>query len=410
MGSGRAGGGDHGARLLQRRGASRHPLLLRPRLQGRRSRLRARTRWSAARSRSWSSARSVLGVPEVQVDDVRAAMGPAAARFHRRPHRHAAGRGYHGDQRQDHHRLPCARDPRARWDPHGPARHREAGGGRGGGGGRADDSRGDRPSGHLPAHARRGRRRLRDGGLLACPGVGRASGIRFAAKVFTNLTQDHLDFHDSMEAYFLAKRRLFDEPGPAVVNVDDEYGRRLAEELGCRLRDVLGRGCGRVLRRGRLTLQASTARRSTPGCRASSTSPMRSRRSRACNQVDVATAHGRGGARRGSAGTGAVRVGRGGAAVRGCSWTTRTPPTRWRTCSALRGNAHRGAAARGVRRRRGPGPRQAAADGRGGRAAGRSRDRDLRQPALGGAGGDRVPRSSRAPAPTSRARWTGAPP
>ena len=35
-----------------------------------------------------------------------------------------------------------------------------------------------------------------------------------------------------MEAYYLAKRRLFDEPGPAVVNVDDEYGRRLAGELG----------------------------------------------------------------------------------------------------------------------------------------------------------------------------------
>ena len=35
-----------------------------------------------------------------------------------------------------------------------------------------------------------------------------------------------------MEAYFLAKRRLFDEPGPAVVNVDDAYGRRLAGELG----------------------------------------------------------------------------------------------------------------------------------------------------------------------------------
>ena len=61
--------------------------------------------------------------------------------------------------------------------------------------------------------------------------LGRASGIRFACKVFTNLTQDHLDFHSDMEAYYLAKRRLFDEPGPAVVNLDDPYGRRLAEEL-----------------------------------------------------------------------------------------------------------------------------------------------------------------------------------
>ena len=61
--------------------------------------------------------------------------------------------------------------------------------------------------------------------------LGRASGLRFAAKIFTNLTQDHLDFHETMDAYFAAKRRLFDEPGPAVVNADDGYGRRLAAEL-----------------------------------------------------------------------------------------------------------------------------------------------------------------------------------
>ena len=61
--------------------------------------------------------------------------------------------------------------------------------------------------------------------------LGRAGGIKFAVRVFTNLTQDHLDFHDTMDAYFAAKRRLFDEPGPAVVNVDDEYGRRIASEV-----------------------------------------------------------------------------------------------------------------------------------------------------------------------------------
>ncbi|HEX5908861.1 MAG TPA: UDP-N-acetylmuramoyl-L-alanyl-D-glutamate--2,6-diaminopimelate ligase [Thermoleophilaceae bacterium] len=62
--------------------------------------------------------------------------------------------------------------------------------------------------------------------------LGRADGITFAVKVFTNLTQDHLDFHPDMEAYYLAKRRLFDLPGPAVVNLDDDYGVRLAGELG----------------------------------------------------------------------------------------------------------------------------------------------------------------------------------
>jgi UDP-N-acetylmuramoyl-L-alanyl-D-glutamate--2,6-diaminopimelate ligase len=61
--------------------------------------------------------------------------------------------------------------------------------------------------------------------------LGRVAGIRFACKVFTNLTQDHLDFHGTMEAYYTAKRTLFDEPGIAVVNLDDEYGRRIAAEV-----------------------------------------------------------------------------------------------------------------------------------------------------------------------------------
>jgi UDP-N-acetylmuramoyl-L-alanyl-D-glutamate--2,6-diaminopimelate ligase len=64
--------------------------------------------------------------------------------------------------------------------------------------------------------------------------LGRADAIHFAAAIFTNLTQDHLDFHPTMEDYFAAKRRLFvaeRPPGAAVVNVDDEYGARLAAEL-----------------------------------------------------------------------------------------------------------------------------------------------------------------------------------
>jgi UDP-N-acetylmuramoyl-L-alanyl-D-glutamate--2,6-diaminopimelate ligase len=61
----------------------------------------------------------------------------------------------------------------------------------------------------------------------------RADGIHVAAAVFTNLTQDHLDFHPDMEAYFQAKRLLFASPLTAarIANVDDEYGRRLAEEF-----------------------------------------------------------------------------------------------------------------------------------------------------------------------------------
>jgi UDP-N-acetylmuramoyl-L-alanyl-D-glutamate--2,6-diaminopimelate ligase len=61
----------------------------------------------------------------------------------------------------------------------------------------------------------------------------RLDRVRFRVLVFTNLSQDHLDFHGDMESYFEAKRRLFlAEPRPvAVVNVGDEHGRRLAEEL-----------------------------------------------------------------------------------------------------------------------------------------------------------------------------------
>jgi UDP-N-acetylmuramoyl-L-alanyl-D-glutamate--2,6-diaminopimelate ligase len=60
----------------------------------------------------------------------------------------------------------------------------------------------------------------------------RVDAVHFAAALFTNLTQDHLDFHGTMEEYFQAKRRLFAaEPAVAVVNVDDPYGARLAEEF-----------------------------------------------------------------------------------------------------------------------------------------------------------------------------------
>jgi len=62
--------------------------------------------------------------------------------------------------------------------------------------------------------------------------LGRLDRVRFSALVFTNLTQDHLDFHGTLERYFDAKRRLFTEARPpAAVNVGDEHGRRLAEEL-----------------------------------------------------------------------------------------------------------------------------------------------------------------------------------
>jgi UDP-N-acetylmuramoyl-L-alanyl-D-glutamate--2,6-diaminopimelate ligase len=61
--------------------------------------------------------------------------------------------------------------------------------------------------------------------------LGRLAGIRFSSLAFTNLTQDHLDLHGTMEAYFEAKRRLFlDGRPPAAINVGDVWGRKLAED------------------------------------------------------------------------------------------------------------------------------------------------------------------------------------
>jgi UDP-N-acetylmuramoyl-L-alanyl-D-glutamate--2,6-diaminopimelate ligase len=59
----------------------------------------------------------------------------------------------------------------------------------------------------------------------------RLDGVRFSTLVFTNLSQDHLDFHGTMERYFDAKRRLFLEGRPpAAINIGDSWGRRLAAD------------------------------------------------------------------------------------------------------------------------------------------------------------------------------------
>lgn len=61
----------------------------------------------------------------------------------------------------------------------------------------------------------------------------RVDGTRFAVGVFTNLSPEHLDFHDTMDAYFRAKASLFEPErcAAAVVNVEDEWGRRLVDQL-----------------------------------------------------------------------------------------------------------------------------------------------------------------------------------
>ena len=62
----------------------------------------------------------------------------------------------------------------------------------------------------------------------------RCAGIQFAAGIYTNLTQDHLDYHGTMEAYFEAKKLLFFQSDAAVVNIDDEYGPAMLEGVPAR--------------------------------------------------------------------------------------------------------------------------------------------------------------------------------
>src|SRR5262245_11494419 len=86
-------------------------------------------------------------------------------------------------------------------------------------------------------------REMADRGCRACAmevsshalSLRRVDAVTFAAGVFTNLTRDHLDFHADMEAYFRAKRRLFEmlpEDAPSLINVDDPRGASLVELAG----------------------------------------------------------------------------------------------------------------------------------------------------------------------------------
>lgn len=89
--------------------------------------------------------------------------------------------------------------------------------------------------------------------------LGRVDNIEFDYGIFTNLTQDHMDFHKNREEYYQAKKRLFSlvKKG-AIINIDDESGRRLHQELGeegtlalisCSLKDKKADYYGEILER-----------------------------------------------------------------------------------------------------------------------------------------------------------------
>ncbi len=176
-----------------------------------------------------------LGVPEVLVPDVRAAMGPAAARFRGDPSAELRVVGITGTNGK----TTTAYLMRALLEAAG-VRCGLLGTVTSVVGGREEPVERTTPEAiDLQASFRR----MLEAGDRACVievsshalELGRAEGIRFAARIFTNLSQDHLDFHPSMEDYFVAKRRLFQvsggDPGTSVLNLDDPWGTRLAGEI-----------------------------------------------------------------------------------------------------------------------------------------------------------------------------------
>src|SRR5919109_1638700 len=174
-----------------------------------------------------------LGVPEVLVDDVRAAMAVAAARFHGDPTARLPVVGITGTNGKTTTAFlvrSLLERPGRRCGLLGTVPSVVAGR--------------ERPGVRTTPEAidlQRTFREMLDGGDRACAmevsshalALRRADGIHVAVAVFTNLTQDHLDFHATMEDYFQAKRRLFASPHTDVriANVDDPYGRRLIEEF-----------------------------------------------------------------------------------------------------------------------------------------------------------------------------------
>jgi UDP-N-acetylmuramoyl-L-alanyl-D-glutamate--2,6-diaminopimelate ligase len=172
-----------------------------------------------------------LGVPEVRVPSVRAAMGPVAARFYGDPTATLRVVGITGTNGKTTTAFLVRTLLEAAGHPTG-----LLGTVASVVGGREEPVERTTPE---AVDLQASFRRMLDAGDELCAmevsshalELARTDGTRWACRVFTNLTQDHLDFHPTMEDYFLAKRRLFEGPGPAVVNLDDPYGRRLAGEV-----------------------------------------------------------------------------------------------------------------------------------------------------------------------------------
>ena len=178
-----------------------------------------------------------LGVPELLVSSARAAMGPLAARFYGEPTarlRVIGITGTNGKTTSAHMVCALLEATGEGCGLLGTVESRVAGE-------RRAASRTTPEAIDLQGDFRA----MLDGGQSSCAmevsshalALGRTDCVHFAAAIFTNLTQDHLDFHETMEDYFQAKRRLFvpsgqqAKPAAAIVNLDDPHGRRLSVEL-----------------------------------------------------------------------------------------------------------------------------------------------------------------------------------
>ncbi len=174
-----------------------------------------------------------LDVPEVLVPDARAAMAPVASRFYGDPSADLEVVGITGTNGKTTTAYLLREMLAAAGRPCGMIGTVKTVVG-------AEERLGERTTPEAP-ELQRDLRGMADGGDRACAmevsSVGlalhRVDAIHFSAAVLTNHTADHLDFHGSMDAYWAAKRSLFDrvEPERAVLNADDERGRALAAEL-----------------------------------------------------------------------------------------------------------------------------------------------------------------------------------
>ncbi len=104
-------------------------------------------------------------------------------------------------------------------------------------------------------------------------------GCRFAAAVFTNLTREHMDYHKTFEDYFAAKKRLFEGTGAgapefAVVNTDDEYGKRLSGLAKKTLTYGLDSGADITTKKFQLTFKGLAFTAQTPGGKVQVASPL----------------------------------------------------------------------------------------------------------------------------------------